>query len=173
MHETVIRQNLWGFTLLEMLVVVLIMGILVATISTRMQPGERDQLRVEATRLAQLLELATQEARLTGRSIVWTSNGIGYAFWRERDAGVWSQILDDDVLRARSLPRGMVIAGLRDEAGRAQPTLRLELGADEATSAFSLELSLGNERYAIAASPLGDLRMAPGAGKTYADMPAP
>ncbi len=51
--------------------------------------------------------------------------------------------------------------------------LRLELGADEATSAFSLELSLGNERYAIAASPLGDLRMAPGAGKTYADMPAP
>lgn len=170
MHEAITRQAMWGFTLLEMLVVVLIMGILVGTISVRLQPDERDQLRVEAGRLAQLLELAAQEARLTGNAIVWTSDGFGYRFWRQGGDNVWSEIRDDDLLRARSLPHGMVIAGLRNEAGTAQPTLHLEFTTDAAASAFSLDLAFGNEHYSIAASPVGDLRMAPGQGKTYGAM---
>ena len=172
MHEVIARHEMWGFTLLEMLVVVLIMGILVGTISTKLQPGNRDALRVEAERLAQLLEFASQEAQIAGAPIVWTSDGFGYKFWRQGSDDVWSEIRDDDLLRARSLPHGMVIARLRSEAGMAQPTLRLEFSSDGSMAAFSMDLVLGADHYAIAASPVGDLRVAPGQGKTYGDMAA-
>jgi general secretion pathway protein H len=166
------RHDPRGFTLVEMLVVVLIMGILVGTISVKLQPGNGDLLRVEAERLAQLLELASQESRITGNAIVWTADGAGYRFWRQGSDDRWSEIRDDDSLRARSLPHGMVIAQLRNEAATPQATMRLEFPPDGSMSAFSLDLVLGTAHYGIAASPVGDLRIAPGQGKTYGDMAA-
>lgn len=172
MNEVIARHDMWGFTLLEMLVVVLIMGILVGTISTKLQPGNRDVLRVEAERLAQLLELASQDARMAGAAIVWTSDGLHYKFWRQGSDDSWSEIHDDDLLRARSLPHGMVITQLRGEAGAMQPILRLEFPSGGSMPAFSMDLMLGADHYGIAASPVGDLRVAPGQGKTYGDMAA-
>jgi general secretion pathway protein H len=66
----------------------------------------------------------------------------------------------------------MVISQLRDEAGMARPILRLEFPVDGAMPAFSMDLALGTAHYGIAASPVGDLRIAPGQGKTYGDMAA-
>lgn len=172
MHEVPARYDMRGFTLLEMLVVVLIMGILVGTVSVKLQPRDNDLLRIEAGRLAQLLELASQESRITGHAIVWTGEASGYRFWRQGSDDGWSEIHDDDLLRARSLPHGMVIAQLRNETTRPQPTLRLEFPPDGSMAAFSLDLALGNAYYGIAASPVGDLRIAPGRGKTYGDMAA-
>lgn len=172
MPQAILRGVSRGFTLVEMLVVVLIMGILVGTISAKLQPGNSDLLRVEAERLAQLLELASQESRITGNAIVWTSDGSAYQFWRQGSDDAWSEIRDDDLLRLRKLPHGMVISQLRDEATRAQPTLRLEFSPDGSMSAFSMDLTLGTAHYGIAASPVGDLRIAPGQGKTYGDMAA-
>ena len=172
MNEVIVGHDISGFTLLEMLVVVLIMGILVGTISAKLQPDNREVLGVEAERLAQLLEFASQEARIAGSTIVWTSDGLRYQFWRQGSDDVWSEIRDDDLLRARSLPHGMVIAELRSEAGMVQPTFRLEFPSDGSMSAFSMDLALGADHYGIAASPVGNLRVAPGQGKTYGDMAA-
>ena len=55
-----------GFTLIELLVVLLIMGIFVGLVSTITQPDDRALVRVEAERLAQLLDLAATKSRLTG-----------------------------------------------------------------------------------------------------------
>src|SRR5687767_11696413 len=71
-----------GFTLVEMLVVILIMGMLLGLVSAIARPSEREPLRLEAERLAQLLTLATAEARLTGKPVGWTSDGAGYRFAR-------------------------------------------------------------------------------------------
>lgn len=170
MYTAMAHSPAAGFTLLEMLVVVLIIGILMGTVSVKLQPRDRDRLRVEAERLTQLMELAAQDAQITGTPIAWTSDGYHYRFWRQGGDAVWSEIRDDGVLRVRSLPDGMVISRLRDESGRTAPNLRLEFPTDGAMSAFSLDLALGTEHYGIAASPVGDVRTAPGQGKTYGDM---
>ena len=172
MRDASARPHQRGFSLLEMLVVVLIMGILVGTISAKLQPRNQDVVRVEAQRLAQLLELAAQQARISGTAIVWTSDGLGYKFWRQDNSDLWSEIRDDDVLRARRLPQGVMISQLRNETGAPQATLRLEFPSDGSMSAFSMDMTFGTDSYGVAGSPVGDLRIAPGRGRTYADMAA-
>ena len=146
-----------GFTLLELLVVLLVMGLCAGLVGALAQPDERTRLGVEAGRLAQLLELAALEARLTGTPLAWTAEASGYRFWRWSDAEGWSEELAD-TLRARSLPAGMAISALRVEALRAPAGMRLEFSPHGAR-AYDFEMSLGAARFAVAASPLGEVRI--------------
>src|SRR4051812_43869935 len=92
------HRNDQGFTLIEMLVVLLIMGIFVGLVSTIAQPDDRALLRVEAERLAQLLDLAATKSRLTGRPIAWTVDGPGYRFWQFNEDTYWTEVRDDDAM---------------------------------------------------------------------------
>jgi len=153
-----------GFTLVEMLVVLLIMGLLVGLVSVVTRPDDRALLRLEAERLAQLLDLAAAQSRLTGRPTAWIADGPGYRFWQfNQDAG-WAAARDSDMLRARTLPEGMRIAGLQVENMRPQGAMRLEFSPYGTALSFSIEMALGAERYAVAATPVGDVRAVPGAG---------
>jgi general secretion pathway protein H len=151
-------QTMRGFTLVEVLVVVLIIGLFIGLASTVVQPDERSVLRVEAERLAQLLDLAMTESQLTGKAIEWTADGGGYRFWRQREDAGWSEIRDGSALRARTLPHNMVISSLRVDAQRPQSTIRLDFVPYGPPLSFSVELVFGQERYVVMASPLGQLR---------------
>ncbi len=159
------RKNYRGFTLIELLVVLLIMGLFAGLVSTIARPDDRALLRVEAERLAQLLDLAAMQSRLTGKSIAWTADGLGYRFWRFSEDTYWSEILDDDSLRARTLPQGMVIAAMRVENMRSPEHMRLEFNPYGATPSFSVEMALGAARRTVAGSPIGDVRVLPEQGK--------
>lgn len=160
-----------GFTLIELLVVLLIMGLLVGLVSAIVHPDDRGLVRLEAERLAQLLDLAAAESRLTGNSTAWTADASGYRFWRMTgDAGwpaQWAEIRGDDLLRARMLPPGMAISGLQVENTPAG-ALRLEFAPYAPPLPFTVELSLGAARSAVAASPMGELRVLTGEGRTDA-----
>lgn len=150
-----------GFTLIELLVVLLIMGLCAGLVGAIAQPDDRVRLRVEAERLAQLLDLAAVEARLTGKPIAWTAGptpeGAQYRFWRWREDAGWSEARDES-LRARSLPSGMAISDLWIEATRPPGGMRLEFGAD-GSLAYDFQMSLGAARYAVVASPVGEVRI--------------
>ena len=136
------------------------MGLLVGLVSVNARPDDRGLLRIEADRLAQLLTLAASEARLGGRPLAWTAAGSSYRFWRYSDDAGWSEVRDDDLLRPRALPRGMMIAGLSVESARrpsGRDGYRLEFSPGGASLAFSIDLSLGSEHYRVAGSPIGDI----------------
>ncbi len=159
-----------GFTLIELLVVLTIIGLFLGLVSTIARPDERAVLRVEAERLAQLLDLAAEESRLTGKSIGWTGDGARYRFWRISDDAEWSEIRDSDLLRARTLPQGMAISALQVENMRPQAGMRLEFSPYGPTPAFTVELVIGTLRYSVAGSPTGDVRAVPIDGGTHAAM---
>jgi general secretion pathway protein H len=158
-----------GFTLIELLVVLLIMGLFAGLVSTITRPDDRALLRVEAERLAQLLDLAATKSRLTGKSIAWTADGPGYRFWQFSEDTSWSEILDDDSLRPRTLPQGMVIAGMRVENMRTPGPMRLEFNPYGATS-FDVEMALGAARCMVAGSPIGEVRVLPEQGKENGEL---
>jgi general secretion pathway protein H len=138
-------------------VVLLIMGLCAGLVVATAQPDDRARLRLEAERLAQLLELAALEARLTGQPLAWTAEAAHYRFWRWREDAGWTEVRED-ALRARALPSGMAISALRIEAMPPAAGLRLEFGPWGAL-AYDFQMSLGAARYAIAASPIGEVRI--------------
>lgn len=157
-----------GFTLIEILIVLMIMGLFVGLVSTILLPDDRAVLRLEAERLSQLLDFAATEARLTGTSVAWTADESGYRFWRSGDTADWTEIRDSDLLRARLLPQGVVVSGLRVENMPPQGAMRLEFVPQGSALAFTIGLTLGAERYAIAGSPVGEVRALPGEGNAAA-----
>jgi general secretion pathway protein H len=146
-----------GFTLIELLVVLLVMGLCAGLIVAISRPDDGMRLRVEAERLAQLLDLAAVESRFTGKAVAWTAEGAQYRFWRWRDDAGWSEARDDS-LRARSLPAGMAISELQVEGIRPPEGMRLEFGP-YGSLAYDFQMSLGTARYAVVASPLGEVRI--------------
>lgn len=95
-----------GFTLLEVMVVVAIIGVLVGFALIRMpRMGGEAALEEQARRLARLLELASEEALLQGRDIGLHVDLHGYSFHLfDPNALSWLPLEGDPLFRAREIP---------------------------------------------------------------------
>jgi type II secretion system protein H len=105
-----------GFTLIEILVVLCIVGVISVVVLLATAPGGTAQTRTEARRLATLLELALAETRASGHSIAWSPAPEGYEFLRKTDDGEWRSFADDSPYRRRTLPAGIVLEAVQLDA---------------------------------------------------------
>ncbi|MDH4190359.1 MAG: prepilin-type N-terminal cleavage/methylation domain-containing protein [Betaproteobacteria bacterium] len=96
------RRRTAGFTLLELLVVVAILGIAAAAVSLSVGSREGRLADEEMARLSALFRLAQNEAHVSGRTLVWEADLTGYRF-RALD-GEELQDSADGTLRARAWP---------------------------------------------------------------------
>jgi general secretion pathway protein H len=97
------RRN--GFTLIELLVTITLLGIAAAAVSLSVSRSDSRLLREEALRLAALFRIAQDEARVSGRTLLWEANLSGYRFRvLDADAGAQWQNGQDGLLRPRAWP---------------------------------------------------------------------
>lgn len=97
-----------GFTLVEILVVLFIVGIIVAVALLSFGTlGDNRNLETEARRLSTLLQMATDDATIQGRDFGLEIMQTGYRFV-ERDPllNQWFEVTDDEFMRERSLEEG-------------------------------------------------------------------
>jgi general secretion pathway protein H len=138
-----------GFTLLELLVVMVLAGILLMIVTVSVTPDPRQQLAREGQRVGQLLALAADEARIRQQAIVWEADVNGYRFVSEA-GGERQLITDDDMLRERAWDRTLKRLALVNAQGQqpaqvvlgpGAPPLRVPVAREWIQPRFRLEIA--------------------------------
>jgi general secretion pathway protein H len=101
-----------GFSLIELLVVIVIMAIVAAMALLSMGALRSDDpVETEARRLTALVQLVAEEALVQGRDfgLEFFTDGYRFLSW-DPDGRLWSVVDDEAALRRRTLPGGVRVA---------------------------------------------------------------
>lgn len=144
-----------GFTLVEILVVVAIIGIVLAIASVNLLPDNRRTLETEAERIALLLELARDAAISGGEELAWRADGQHYAFYRRGEDKQWVAETGDEMLRSRDWPSGLKLESMKINHVAATSEARLIFSPSGVVVPFELVMTLGQKRAGVRGSALG------------------
>src|SRR4030066_155169 len=103
-----------GFTLIEIMVVLLIVAITIGMVGINLQRGDNNRVQEEADRIVILLQAAREEAILQGQFFAVQFSADGYRFLRLNNKGKLELIEQDDVLSPRTLPDGVTLSFTMD-----------------------------------------------------------
>jgi general secretion pathway protein H len=110
-----VTQRSRGFTLLELLVVLVMIGIILGVAVLSIGDGGRgDRIRQEGRRVATLFNLLSQEAVLNSTEYGVLLKPDGYSFLRFVDDN-WQPVDGDSLLVERSLPQDMEVTLYMDK----------------------------------------------------------
>jgi general secretion pathway protein H len=143
-----------GFTLLELLIVLVIAGILLGMIAFNAMPGERQALQNEAQRLASLMQLARDEAIVRNRPIAFEAEGERYRFLI-RDGQKWTAVTEDEMLRERQFERYPLTLTMSPPVADPDQPLRIVFGREPVDKPFLLTLSAGDTSVSVRADGVG------------------
>lgn len=160
-----------GFTLLELLVVIVILGIVAATAVFSIGTlGRDDRLQEEALRLTTLLRLASEEALLSGRDIGLYLEEDNYRFLLySRETFQWLLLEGDDIFRPWNLPeevyfsvavedREIVLEPL-DDIEAIEPQVAVFSSGDITPFEIYLNRELSDQQYLVEGLPNGDIEL--------------
>ncbi|MBX9346281.1 MULTISPECIES: prepilin-type N-terminal cleavage/methylation domain-containing protein [Chromobacterium] len=149
-----------GFTLIEVMVVMLIIGVLATTVTLSLRPDTHRQLNDEGYRFARVLEQAGDLAEM-GDTLALSWNGKGYAFSRLDDDGEW-QPVTEELLAAHEWPDGISGEGALQDGKPWKGDRPLLLWQDGRAAALALRLDGAGRRLSVLQSPLGRVTVADG-----------
>lgn len=103
-----------GFSLLEILVVLVVMSIAAGLITIRGTPGDSRYLQAEGQKLSQILRIAQQQALLKSQQIRFLAGDQGYSF-EEFNGLAWQAVTEEPMLRTRAWDNGPIKVSLFDQ----------------------------------------------------------
>jgi type II secretion system protein H len=107
-----------GFTLVEILVVIVVLAIAAGVAVTALGDDNARAARREARRAAAAIEYAAERAVMRAETLGVDAAGSELRFWRRDADDAWTLVTGDDVLAVRHLPDSLAIAPV-SYAGRA------------------------------------------------------
>jgi general secretion pathway protein H len=146
-----------GFTLLELMLVIVLAGILLSVLSISVSTDERQDLAREARRVGQLFALAADEARIRQLPIYWEADLAGYRFVTIV-GGERRLLAGDDLLRERAWRQplqtlALTTAGAEQPSqillGPGAPPLRVAIAREWVQQPIRLELATASAKVAI------------------------
>lgn len=158
------RRRTAGFTLLELLLVLVIGSLTLGMVSLGMMPSSAHRLQTDAQRIVLLLQLARDEAILRDRPIAFEADAGGYRFLVREENG-W-QPLQDDLLRARSFRVAPVALDLTAAPSAPAPNvmpatmpLRIVFGREPVDHPFTLAIRAGSDQAVVSADGVGNFAL--------------
>lgn len=150
------HQHPRGFTLLELLVVVVIAGITLGVVSLNAFRSDRQVMQDDARRIALLLQLTREEAILRNRPTAFEADANSYRFMVREETG-WQPLAQDDMLRQRDFKRAPMQLFMEPPPTEAAPpnTLRITFGREPVDKPFTLTMTSGDSSVVIRADGIG------------------
>ncbi|HUH93009.1 MAG TPA: prepilin-type N-terminal cleavage/methylation domain-containing protein [Casimicrobiaceae bacterium] len=147
-----------GFTLAEVLVVLVVIGLAAGLAYARLDADPRQALEREARRLGGALEHAALLAQWKRQTLGISAAGTAYRFWRrdesQADGPRWVALSDDDVLAPHALPPPLSVA-MQLYAGAPVPgDAVLPLAASGRNEPYVLALASPQWQILLASDPL-------------------
>lgn len=161
------RRSTCGFTLLEMMVVLLVFGISLGIVTPHFMKNDDEVLKEESLRLVALIEYAADSASSRGLWLAWSPTASGYRFLqRDENKNVWQPVTTDEVLRERQLPEGMRLGASSQQQVAVPPNALIALSPSGIHAPFQIELRIGKDKRIVRGNLIGQVEMlTPGVGE--------
>jgi type II secretion system protein H len=144
-----------GFTLVEILVVLVILALGGGLALLVLDRDERGTAAREATRFAGALQYAAARAQWRNETLGVTAEGRQIRFWRREPAGDrWLPLTDDDVLAPRLLPEPLTAAALAFAGQRVAAGAVVPLRPTGRNDPYAFALATPAWRVTLASDPL-------------------
>ncbi len=152
-----LRSGQAGFTLAEILVVLVVIGIAAGIAYARFDTNPQQSVEREGRRFAAAIEHAASLAQWRNQSLGVSASGESYRFWR-RDHGAdgdrWLPLTDDEVLATRTLPDGVTAAVVQYAGQSVPPDAILPLAASGINEPYVMEIASPPWHALLVADPL-------------------
>lgn len=148
-----------GFTLIEILVVMLLLVIVIGMVGLNVTGDEYRAVREESDRLSVLLHAVQQEAILQGKVYAVQFGATGYEFQVVGKDGKFESLAQtDDMLRPRTLPPAMEIRGVTIEGAPAGESSRVVFYPTGEAPVFEVSFVQANARWRVTGKLNGNIR---------------
>jgi len=148
------RKSSRGFTLLELLVVMVIVSVTLGMVTLNTTSNGQQALQNDAQRIALLLQLARDEAIVRNRPIAFEVDAERYRFLL-REGNAWLALAQDDLLHEREFKQSPVAISISPPSLWQAAPLRIVFGREPVDKPFVLTLAAGGAQAAIRADGIG------------------
>ncbi|MCD6027809.1 MAG: gspH [Solimicrobium sp.] len=143
-----------GFTLLELLVVLVVVGIMLGLVSLNSIPSKQQALQGDAQRIALLLQLAREEAIVRNSQVAFEVDSERYRFY-VRSNNEWKLLNDNDLFRERSYKNAPLAITIYPNLKQKELPLQIIFGREPVDKPFTLTLASGGIAVSIVADGIG------------------
>jgi general secretion pathway protein H len=148
-----------GFTLLEIMVVVLLISLTVSIAMVNFRHDSSQLVETEARRFVALVEQMCQDSVIQGSLLALMAEGAtAYRFVIFENGG-WQKIVQDDIFRLRQLPNDISIDLQIQESGHSENSAYLRCEPDGFMTPFSAVFELEKVRYQVVTNEMREMEI--------------